>query len=62
MLANKLSELTEMSNYTQGTESYHQFAIRIAEMQKNTDRIKELDTYLKKVVYMQSSKKDVANG
>ena len=62
MFANKLSELPEMGRYSQGTESYPQFAIRIAEMLKNPDRIKELSPYLKKVGYMPSSKKDVANG
>ena len=62
MFANKLSELPEMGRYSQGTESYPQFAIRIAEMLKNPDRIKELYPYLKKVGYMPSSKKDVANG
>jgi plasmid replication initiation protein len=48
MFANKLSELPEMGRYSQGTESYPQFAIRIAEMLKNPDRIKELYPYLKK--------------
>ena len=62
MFANKLSELPEMGRYSQGTESYPQFAVRIAEMLKNPDRIKELYPYLKKVGYMPSSKKDVANG
>lgn len=62
MFANRLSELPEMGRYSQGTESYPQFAIRIAEMLKNPDRIKELYPYLKKVGYMPSSKKDVANG
>lgn len=62
MFANKLSELPEMGRYSQGTESYPQFAIRIAEMLKNPDRIKELYPYLKKVGYMPSSKKDVVNG
>ena len=62
MFANKLSELPEMGRYSQGTESYPLFAIRIAEMLKNPDRIKELYPYLKKVGYMPSSKKDVANG
>jgi hypothetical protein len=37
-----------MGRYSQGTESYPQFAIRIAEMLKNPDRIKELYPYLKK--------------
>ena len=32
LFANKMSEMPEMSKYSQGTESYQQFAIRIAEM------------------------------
>ena len=48
LFANKLSELPEMGRYSQGTESYPQFAIRIAEMLQDPDRIKELSPYLKK--------------
>ncbi len=62
MFANKLSELPEMGRYSQGTESYPQFAIRIAEMLQDPDRIKELYPYLKKVGYMPSNKKDLVNG
>lgn len=62
MFANKLSELPEMGRYSQGTESYPQFAIRIAEMLQNPNRIKELYPYLKKVGYMPSNKKDTVNG
>ncbi|MDT1827567.1 replication initiation protein, partial [Acinetobacter baumannii] len=47
LFANKLSELPEMGRYSQGTESYPQFAIRIAEMLQDPDRIKELYPYLK---------------
>jgi len=32
LFANKMSEMPEMSAYSQGTESYQQFAIRIANM------------------------------
>jgi hypothetical protein len=32
LFANKMSEMPEMSSYSQGTESYQQFAIRIADM------------------------------
>ncbi len=32
LFANKMSEMPEMSKYSQGTESYQQFAIRIADM------------------------------
>ena len=49
MFANKLSELPEMSKYSHGTESYQQFAVRIADMLQNADQFKELLPYLKKV-------------
>lgn len=49
LFANKLSELPEMSKYSQGTESYEQFAIRIAEMLKTPDTFQELSPFLKKV-------------
>jgi plasmid replication initiation protein len=62
MFANKLSELPEMGRYSQGTESYPQFAIRIAEMLQDPEKIKELYPYLKKVGYMPSNKKDTVNG
>ena len=62
LFATKLSELPEMGRYSQGTESYPQFAIRIAEMLQDPDRIKELSPYLKKVGYMPSNKKDTVNG
>lgn len=62
MFANKLSELPEMGHYSQGTESYPQFAVRIAEMLQDSEKIKELAPYLKKVGYMPSNKKDIVNG
>ena len=49
LFANKLSELPEMSKYSQGTESYEQFAIRIAEMLKDPKKRKELSPLLEKV-------------
>ena len=49
MFANKLSELPEMGRYSQGTESYSQFAVRIAEMLQDPHKIEELLPYLKKV-------------
>lgn len=57
MFANKLSELPEMVRYSQGTESYPQFAIRIAEMLHDPEKIKELYPYLKKVGYMPLNKR-----
>ena len=62
MFANKLSELPEMGRYSQGTESYPQFAVRIAEMLQDPEKFKELSPYLKKVGYMPSNKKDTVNG
>lgn len=62
MFSNKLSELTEMGKYSQGTESYQQFAVRIAEMLQDPDNFKELYPYLKKVGYMPENKKDLVNG
>ncbi|MEX5441263.1 replication initiation protein RepM [Acinetobacter indicus] len=62
MFANKLSELPEMGRYSQGTESYPQFAVRIAEMLQDPEKIKELAPYLKKVGYMPLNKKDLVNG
>lgn len=49
LFANKLSELPEMSKYSQGTESYPQFAVRIAEMLLDAEKFKELYPYLVKV-------------
>lgn len=49
LFASKLAELSDMSKYSQGTESYAQFAVRIAEMLTNQDKIKELMPFLKKV-------------
>lgn len=51
LFANKLAELPEMSKYSQGTESYAQFAIRIAEMLQDQDKFNELYPFLKKVGY-----------
>lgn len=49
LFANKLSELPDMNKYSQGTESYAQFAVRIAEMLQNPEKFEELLPYLKKV-------------
>ncbi|HCB7983535.1 TPA: replication initiation protein [Escherichia coli] len=38
LFANKLSELPEMSKYSQGTESYQQFAVRIAAMLQDAEK------------------------
>ncbi|HFC9456763.1 MULTISPECIES: replication initiation protein RepM [Acinetobacter] len=47
--AAKLSELPEMGRYSEGTESYQQFAVRIAEMLQDPKKIKELLPHLQKV-------------
>ena len=49
LFANKLSDLPEMGKYSQGTESYEQFSIRIAEMLKDPEKRKELLPLLEKV-------------
>ena len=49
LFANKLSELSEMGKYSEGNESYAQFAVRIAEMLSNQDKFEELIPYLRKV-------------
>lgn len=49
LFANKLAELPEISKYSQGTESYQQFAVRIAEMLQDQERFKELYPYLQKL-------------
>ena len=48
LFAAKLSEMPEMSKYSQGTESYQQFAIRIADMFLDTKKFKELLPLLRK--------------
>lgn len=49
LFANKLSELPDMNKYSQGTESYAQFAVRIAEMLQDKEKFEELLPYLRKV-------------
>jgi len=48
LFANKMSEMPEMSKYSQGTESYQQFAIRIADMLLEPEKFRELYTCLEK--------------
>ena len=54
LFANKLSELPEMGKYSQGTESYQQFGIRIAEMLLDPTKFQELQRYLQKVGFQSS--------
>lgn len=48
LFANKMSEMTEMSAYSQGTESYQQFAIRIADMLLEPEKFRKLYPILEK--------------
>lgn len=48
MFSHKLSEMPEMSKYSEGTESYQQFAVRIAEMLLRADKFRELYPLLEK--------------
>lgn len=48
LFANKMSEMPEMGRYSQGTESYQQFAIRIAEMLLQPEKFRELYPILEK--------------
>ena len=49
LFAKKLSEMPDMSKYSQGTESFQQFAIRIAEMLLQPEKFRELYPFLEKV-------------
>ena len=51
LFANKMSEMPEMSSYSQGTESYQQFAIRIAEMLLQPEKFREFYPLLTKLGY-----------
>ena len=53
LFAHKLSEMPEMSKYSQGTESYQQFAVRIAEMLLHPEKFRELYPLLKKAGFKQ---------
>lgn len=49
LFANKMSKMPEMGTYSQGTESYQQFAIRIADMLLEPEKFRELYPVLEKV-------------
>ena len=57
LFANKMSEMPEMSKYSQGTESYQQFAIRIADMLLQPEKFRELYPILNKLGFSNESKK-----
>ena len=48
LFANKMSEMPEMSSYSQGTESFQQFAIRIADMLLQPEKFRDLYPILEK--------------
>jgi len=48
LFANKMAEMPEMGKYSQGTESYQQFAIRIADMLLEPEKFRELYPCLEK--------------
>ena len=48
LFANKMSEMPEMSGYSQGTESFQQFAIRIADMLLQPEKFRKLYPILEK--------------
>ena len=48
LFAHKMSEMPEMGKYSQGTESYQQFAIRIADMLLEPEKFRELYPCLEK--------------
>ena len=53
LFAKKMSEMPEMSSYSQGTESYQQFAIRIADMLLQPEKFRELYQILEKAGFKQ---------
>ena len=48
LFANKMSEMPEMGKYSKGTESFQQFAIRIADMLLEPEKFREFYPILKK--------------
>lgn len=52
LFANKMSEMPEMSKYSQGTESYQQFAIRIADMLLKPEKFREFYPILEKLGFL----------
>ena len=53
LFANKMSEMPAMSKYSQGTESYQQFAVRIADMLLQPEKFRELYQILEKAGFKQ---------
>ena len=55
LFATKLSEMPEMGKYSHGTESYQQFAIRIADMLLEPQKLRELYPLLEKAGFQAGS-------
>ena len=53
LFAKRMSEMPEMSKYSQGTESYQQFAIRIADMLLQPEKFREVYPVLEKAGFNQ---------
>ncbi|WP_180172966.1 replication initiation protein RepM [Acinetobacter sp. YH12036] len=51
MFSHKLSEMPEMAKYSQGTETYQQFAVRIADMLLQPEKFEELYLHLVRAGY-----------
>lgn len=51
LFANKMSEMPEMSKYSEGTESYQQFTVRIAKMLLQPEKFREFYPILEKAGY-----------
>lgn len=51
LFAHKLSEMPEMSKYSQGTETFQQFAVRLAEMLLQPEKFREFYPVLEKLGY-----------
>ena len=58
LFANKMSEMPEMGKYSQGTESYQQFAIRIADMLLEPEKFRELYPVLEKAGFQEIYEKN----
>jgi plasmid replication initiation protein len=52
LFANIMSEMPEMGSYSQGTESFQQFAVRIANMLLEPEKFRELFPFLLKAGYI----------
>lgn len=58
LFAKKMSEMPEMSKYSQGAENYSEFAIRIADMLLQPEKLKEIYPFLVKAGFQFNNKKE----